>query len=164
MSRYHNWETWTQYFAWTAFYSFFFVFCLSHTGLLDRIIGNILTKAISWIGKISFSLYLIHFPLFKLFGYLHREVFEEKPANFLISLFYLLPLIFLAWLFFRWVEDPIHQWSKKKRNLCKRASKDLWFRTQLETLLCEPFLISSTIRTNWKSFLPPLELEKEPTS
>jgi peptidoglycan/LPS O-acetylase OafA/YrhL len=115
MSRYQNWETWTQYFAWTAFYSFFFVFCLSHTGLLDRIIGTRLTKAVSSIGKISFSLYLIHFPLFKLFGYLHREIFGEKPANFLVSLFYLIPVIFLAWLFFRWVEEPIHMWSKKRR-------------------------------------------------
>jgi peptidoglycan/LPS O-acetylase OafA/YrhL len=116
MSRYHSWETWTQYFAWTAFYSLFFIFCLSHTRFINRMIGNKLTKAISWIGKISFSLYLIHFPLFKLFGYLHREIFGQKPDNFLIPLSYLLPVIFLASLFFRWVEDPIHQWSKKKRN------------------------------------------------
>jgi len=116
MSRYQNWVTWTQYFSWTAFYSFFFIFCLSHASFINRTIGTRLTKAISWIGKISFSLYLIHFPLFKLFGYLHRDIFEEKPANFLISLFYLLPVILLAWLFFRWVEEPIHQWSKKKRN------------------------------------------------
>jgi len=115
MSRYQSWETWTQYFAWTSFYSFFFIFCLSHAGFLDRMIGTKLKKAVSWIGKISFSLYLIHFPLFKLFGYLHREILGEKPANFLISLFYLLPVIFLAWLFFKWVEDPIHKWSKKKR-------------------------------------------------
>ena len=116
MSRYQNWESWTQYIAWMAFYSFFFIFCLAHTQFINQIVGNRLTKAISWIGKISFSLYLIHFPLFKLFGYLHREIFGEKPDNFLISLSYLLPVIFLAWLFFRWVEDPIHQWSKKKRN------------------------------------------------
>jgi peptidoglycan/LPS O-acetylase OafA/YrhL len=116
MSRYHSWETWTQYFAWTAFYSFFFIFCVSYAGFINRTIGNRLMKAVSWIGKISFSLYLIHFPLFKLLGYLHREIFEEKPANFLISLFYLLPVILLAWLFFKWVENPIHQWSKKKRN------------------------------------------------
>ena len=116
ISRYQNWETWTQYFAWTAFYSFLFIFCLSHTGLFNRVIGIRLRKAFSWIGKISFSLYLIHFPLFKLFGYLHHEILEEKPANFLISLFYLLPTILIAWLFFRWVENPIHQWSKKKRN------------------------------------------------
>ena len=116
MSRYQNWETWTQYFAWTSFYSLLFIFCLSHTGFINRMIGNRLMKATSWIGKISFSLYLIHFPLFKLFGYLHREIFGEKPANFLISLFYLLPVILVAWLFFEWVEEPIHQWSKKKRN------------------------------------------------
>jgi peptidoglycan/LPS O-acetylase OafA/YrhL len=115
MSRYLNWETWTQYFSWTAFYSLLFIFCLSHAGFLDRMIGTWLTIAVSWIGKISFSLYLIHFPLFKLFGYLHREISGEKPANFLISLFYLLPVIFLAGLFFRWVEDPIHQWSKRRR-------------------------------------------------
>ena len=117
MSKYQNWETWTQYLAWTAFYSFFFILCLSYAGLINRIIGNRLMKSVSWIGKISFSLYLIHFPLFRLFGYLHREIFEEKPANFLISLFYLLPVILIAWLFFRWVEDPIHKWSKKKRSL-----------------------------------------------
>ncbi len=114
ISRYQSWETWSQYFAWTAFYSFFFIFSLSYTDLLNRIIGNRLMKSVSWIGKISFSLYLTHFPLFRLFGYLHREIYEDKPANFLISLFYLLPAILIAWLFFRWVEDPIHQWSKKR--------------------------------------------------
>lgn len=116
MSRYQNWETWTQYFAWTTFYSLFFTYCLSHKSFVNRTISTKITRAVSWIGKISFSLYLIHFPLFKLFGYLHREIFGEKPANFLLSLFYLLPVILIAWLFFRWVEDPIHQWSKKKRN------------------------------------------------
>jgi peptidoglycan/LPS O-acetylase OafA/YrhL len=115
VSRYKNWETWTQYFAWTAFYYFFFIFCLSHSRFINRMFGNRITKAVSWIGKISFSLYLIHFPLFKLFGYIHREIFEEKPTNFLISLLYLLPIILLAWLFFRVVEAPIHEWSKKKR-------------------------------------------------
>ena len=77
-------------------------------------LANKLSKAVSGIGKISFSLYLIHFPFFKLFGYLHHEIFEEKPANFLISLIYLFPVILIALLFFRCVEDPIHQWSKKK--------------------------------------------------
>ena len=36
----------------------------------------------------------------------------------------------------------------------------MWFRTPLETLLFEPCFISSTLRTNWKSFLPPLEPEE----
>jgi peptidoglycan/LPS O-acetylase OafA/YrhL len=115
ISRYQNWETWTQYFAWTAFYSCFFIFSLSHTGILQRAIGIRFTKAVSWIGEISFSLYLIHFPLFKLLGYLHLESFAEKPANFLVSLLYLIPVIFLAWLFFKYVENPIHKWSKTQK-------------------------------------------------
>jgi len=116
VSRYQNWETWIQYFGWTAFYSFFFIFCLSHAEMIRTVIDVRLTKAVSWVGKISFSLYLIHFPLFKLFGNMHCHFFNEKPANFLVSLFYLIPVIFIAWLFFKWVENPIHQWSKKKRN------------------------------------------------
>jgi peptidoglycan/LPS O-acetylase OafA/YrhL len=81
---------------------------------LTRFLSKPLFKSISWVGKISFSLYLLHFPLFKLFGYLHKEIWNEKPANFLVTLLYLIPVIFLSWLFFNWVENPIHQWSKKR--------------------------------------------------
>jgi peptidoglycan/LPS O-acetylase OafA/YrhL len=116
LSRYQNWDSWLQYIIWTTFYLFFFIFCLSQVDLLNRIIGRRILSAISWIGKISFSLYLIHFPLFKLFGYLHRDLWGEKPANFLVPLLYLIPVIFLAWIFFSCVENPIHQWSKKKMN------------------------------------------------
>jgi peptidoglycan/LPS O-acetylase OafA/YrhL len=114
LSRYQNWEHWAQYIAWTAFYLFFFIFSISRANLLSRIIGPHILGAISWIGKISFSLYLIHFPLFQLFGYLHRDLFGGKPSNFLVPLLYIIPVLFLAWLFFIWVENPIHQWSKKK--------------------------------------------------
>jgi peptidoglycan/LPS O-acetylase OafA/YrhL len=115
-ARYENWESWEQYSSWVGFYLFFFIFCLSHDEFLHRIVGYRVLRAISWIGKISFSLYLIHFPLFKLFGYLHRDFWGEKPANFLVPLLYLIPVIFMASLFYKWVESPIHEWSKKKAN------------------------------------------------
>jgi peptidoglycan/LPS O-acetylase OafA/YrhL len=114
LSKYQNWEYWTQYIAWTVFYLFFFIFCLSQSSLLQKIVGKRILSSISWIGKISFSLYLIHFPLFKLFGYLHRDLFGGKPTNFLVPLLYIVPVLFFAWLFFIWVENPIHRWSKKK--------------------------------------------------
>ena len=116
LSRYENWESWLQYIPWTTFYLSFFIFCLSQKDLLYRTIGHRAVITISWIGKISFSLYLIHFPIFKIFGYLHRDFFGGKPANFLVPLLYLIPTIFIAWLFFIWVENPIHQWSKRKIN------------------------------------------------
>ena len=115
LSRLNNWDSWLQYAFWTAFYFFLFILFLKCDGFFHRARNFFLIRGLAWIGKISFSLYLIHFPLFKLFGYLHQEIFEEKPANFLTSLLYILPVILFAWLFFKCVEDPIHQWSKKKR-------------------------------------------------
>ena len=73
-----------------------------------------LIRGLSWIGKISFSLYLIHFPLFKLFGYLHQRDLRGETRQLSHFLLYILPVILFAWLFFKCVEDPIHQWSKKK--------------------------------------------------
>ena len=116
LSRTQGWEAWAQYIAWTIFYLFFFIFCLCNPTLLNKFISQRILGGISWIGKISFSLYLIHFPLFKLLGYLHRDFWGEKPSNFLIPLLYLIPVIFMGWIFYRWLENPIHQWSKKKMN------------------------------------------------
>ena len=112
-SRLQQWETWLQYVAWTGFYFFLFVLCLRCENNIKNIKSNWIIKSLTWLGQISFSLYLVHFPLFKLFGYLHRDVFGEKPANFLISLLYLLPVVLFAWIFFKFIEAPIHQWSKK---------------------------------------------------
>lgn len=112
-SRLKNWESWIQYVCWAGFYFFLFVAVLRSESL-PRIKESVIFRTLAWLGKISFSLYLIHFPLFKLLGYLHLELVGEKPANFLVSLMYLIPVIFLAWLFFKYVENPIHQWSKNR--------------------------------------------------
>ncbi len=113
-SRLENWESWMQYTFWTGFYFFLFVAVLRSESRL-RAKKNLVFRSLAWLGKISFSLYLIHFPLFKLFGYIHLDFFGEKPANFLICLVYLIPVIFLAWIFFKYVEFPIHQWSKIRK-------------------------------------------------
>ena len=96
--------------------SIFFLFIETlRSELLSTLKNRLFFRFFAWLGKISFSLYLIHFPLFKLLGYIHRESFGEKPANFLVPLAYLIPVIFVAWLFFKFVENPIHKWSKKPK-------------------------------------------------
>lgn len=114
-SKLYHWQPWLQYFLWAGFYFCLFVLSLRPTGLFKK--NNCLRiplTFLSWLGKISFSVYLIHFPLFKLIGYLHQFVFEEQPVNFLIPLFYLLPTIGIGWIFYRLVERPVHHWSKKR--------------------------------------------------
>ena len=113
ISSHEKWHSWIQYSCWTAFYFLFFIVCLMRAEFITSILGKKIFKSISWIGSISFSLYLIHFPFFKLFGYLHRSFWGEKPVNFLTTIFYLLPVVFIAWLFYKWIENPIHKWSKR---------------------------------------------------
>lgn len=113
-SRLHNWDMWMQYGSWTGFYFFLFVAVLRSENLI-KFKENFIFRALAWLGKISFSLYLIHFPLFKLLGYLYLETYGEKPANFLVTLLYLIPVIFVAGLFFKYVEHPIHVWSKNRK-------------------------------------------------
>ena len=115
VSRLENWSQWLQYTAWAGFYFFFFIFCLINSKLFKSKFISPISKGLSWIGKISFSLYLVHFPLFKLFGYLHLEIFESKPENFLVTLLYILPVILFSWFFHITIEKPIHQWSKKNQ-------------------------------------------------
>ena len=115
-SRIENWASWSQYTSWTGFYFFFFLFSLTYSKLIYSILGPNLFRALSWLGKISFSLYLIHFPLFRLFGYLHFEAIGEKPANFSVTILFLIPVIFLAWIFYNLIEKPVHKWSKKIAN------------------------------------------------
>jgi peptidoglycan/LPS O-acetylase OafA/YrhL len=113
-SRLQNWDSWIQYTCWTGFYFFLFVAVLRAESLF-KVNEKLILRSLAWMGRISFSLYLVHFPLFKLFGYLHRENFGEKPANFLVSLVYIIPVIFIAWLFFKYIENPIHKWSKNRK-------------------------------------------------
>ena len=112
-SRLQKWEEWTQYACWTGFYFTFFLIFLRFEKSISRQKENLIFKSLAWLGQISFSLYLIHFPLFKLFGFIHRSYFQEKPANFIITLAYLLPVCLLAWMFYRLIENPIQQWSKR---------------------------------------------------
>jgi peptidoglycan/LPS O-acetylase OafA/YrhL len=113
LSRLENWESWLQYGFWTGFYFILFLLFLRSEKDLYRARNYLIYRTLAWLGQISFSLYLVHFPLFKLFGYFHRDFFGEKPANFLFSLLYLIPVIFLAWIFFKFIENPIHIWSKR---------------------------------------------------
>ena len=51
-------------------------------------------------------------PSFKILGLIHRESFGEKPANFLVTLLYLIPVILLAFIF-KYAENPILNGQKR---------------------------------------------------
>jgi peptidoglycan/LPS O-acetylase OafA/YrhL len=72
-----------------------------------------------WLGKISYSAYLIHCPIFAACGFFWVRFLGQKPANFLVPLFFSLAVWPVAWVFWRLCESPFHQLSQ---SLAKRSS------------------------------------------
>jgi peptidoglycan/LPS O-acetylase OafA/YrhL len=60
------------------------------------------------LGQISYSLYLIHMPLFYLCGHLWVRHFDLKPVNFLVTLPFCLLAIAVAAILYKFIEEPSH--------------------------------------------------------
>ena len=65
------------------------------------------------IGIMSYSLYLIHFPVLQLLGMLWLWCMGSKPSSFLVAMAGSMLCIPLAWLFHRAIESPSHLLGKK---------------------------------------------------
>ena len=94
-------------YIWTSFYFLLLWFCLTLSSPIKYFKKGLL-KILSWLGKISFSLYLIHFPIFYLLGSLWVFHFGGKPTNLLVCYLATLLAIFMASLFYLLFEKPFH--------------------------------------------------------
>lgn len=96
---------------WASFYFMLMLWGLARPDAIrwpDRIKAPLL-----WLGSISYSLYLVHFPFFYLCGAIWQHQFGSKPSNFLISLCFVLLSLPVAALFYRFLELPSHTWARK---------------------------------------------------
>jgi peptidoglycan/LPS O-acetylase OafA/YrhL len=72
-----------------------------------------LNKFFVFLGNISYSLYLIHYPYFVLCGALWVKYFGEKPINFFVPLLFSFSTLPLAWFFYKLIEMPSHKLAKR---------------------------------------------------
>jgi len=72
-----------------------------------------MVAAVAKVGVFSYSLYLIHFPLLQLMGLGWLQFNELKPASFLWPFLGALLCIPVAWLLYRLIEKPSHEWGRK---------------------------------------------------
>jgi peptidoglycan/LPS O-acetylase OafA/YrhL len=103
--------------AWLHFlYAYGFFVLLWLMLAYEETIDPILRKAAPLVigaGTISYSLYLVHFPLLRVFGVLWVNHFGAKPLNFIWPILSILPITLFAWGFYRIIEKPSHQWAKR---------------------------------------------------
>ena len=74
---------------------------------------SLVSKCLLHLGKISFSLYLIHYPLLQVCGLEWEKQFGSKPDNFLIPLAFCFITILIANVFYLIVEKPCHLLARR---------------------------------------------------
>ena len=77
------------------------------------VLPSAIRRPLLLLGTISYSLYLVHFPFFRLMGYFWLHSFGHKPVNFLIPLGFAVMAVGVGWAFYRAVEAPSHVWAKR---------------------------------------------------
>jgi peptidoglycan/LPS O-acetylase OafA/YrhL len=96
------------HFVWAGGYFFLLWFCLQLPAPTRLFPESIVSMAL-WLGKISFSLYLIHFPLFRLWGLIWIDQFGAKPANLFVCLIASFFAVLVSAGFYNLIEKPSHR-------------------------------------------------------
>lgn len=96
---------------WAIGYGILLWFTISRP-LLPALIPPRLLSLLVWMGSLSYSLYLIHFPVFRLAGEIWIKLLGGKPVNFLIPLIAAILVVPLAGWFYRLVEAPSHRLAR----------------------------------------------------
>jgi peptidoglycan/LPS O-acetylase OafA/YrhL len=76
-------------------------------------IPKLLVKLLTILGTCSYSLYLIHKPIFRLCGVIWINTFGGKPVNFLVPLVFTALIIPIALFVYHLIESPSHKLAKK---------------------------------------------------
>jgi peptidoglycan/LPS O-acetylase OafA/YrhL len=101
-----------QEMVWSGFFFMVVLWGLSQTSQLTFLKHRLGRLCIA-LGLISYSLYLIHYPFFKLCGAYWVSRFGAKPSNFLVPLAFTLLAIALAKVFYHLIEAPNHHLARQ---------------------------------------------------
>ncbi|MBC8063829.1 MAG: acyltransferase [Chlorobia bacterium] len=99
-------------YVWTSFYLGLLVLGLRSSKIQEWVA----CKPGRWLvglGAITYSLYLIHFPLLRVMGAAWVKYAGDKPSNIAVPVLGALLCLPLAYMFFRLVEKPSHEWARR---------------------------------------------------
>jgi len=98
-------------------------------------------QALAFVGTFSYSLYLIHYPFFRISGEAWKKFFGGKPSNVLIPYCFAGLAVFLAWGFYRLIEAPSHRLARDLAG--KRKEKAIATPANALVLLCLLFSLNA---------------------
>jgi peptidoglycan/LPS O-acetylase OafA/YrhL len=102
---------WVECQFWAIGYGLLLWFALMKPSVATAIPQRLL-KVLVWVGTLSYSLYLVHFPLFRLAGAAWKAANGTKPVNLLVPLIAAVMVVPLAGLFYRCIEAPSHRLAR----------------------------------------------------
>jgi peptidoglycan/LPS O-acetylase OafA/YrhL len=100
-----------EHFLWGGIYFLIVLWGLNQKAPLGRIPAG-LVRPVLFLGNISYSLYLIHYPLLLAIGVWWIGRFGHKPVNVVVPLVTSLAPIPPAYLLWRFVERPLQTWGR----------------------------------------------------
>jgi peptidoglycan/LPS O-acetylase OafA/YrhL len=103
---------------WGAIYFHMVWFALLNPGSI-HLFPKWCVRLFVWLGKVSYSAYLIHYGVFAVCEFAWVHFAGVKPANFLVPVLFSVSIWPLAWLFWKFCESPFHQLSQQ---LAKRVA------------------------------------------
>ena len=104
-----------QHLTWSLAYFMIILWGLTRINPLQNLHQYIKQK-IMFVGQISYSIYLIHFPFFKLIGLTWVFAFGSKPLNLLFPIFFSILCIPVGYAFYNLFEKPSHVFAKHINN------------------------------------------------
>ncbi|SEC60967.1 Peptidoglycan/LPS O-acetylase OafA/YrhL, contains acyltransferase and SGNH-hydrolase domains [Terriglobus roseus] len=107
-----NWPIEYQELLWGAFWFLMLRAGLRKAHLLEYLAPNV-AKGFALLGTISYSLYLIHYPFFKLCSALWLMHFHHQQTNFLVALLFAVATLPIAYLFYILFERPFHRMAQR---------------------------------------------------
>jgi peptidoglycan/LPS O-acetylase OafA/YrhL len=102
---------------------------LLHNGLLDplymiMLLGLALgggwiarclsTRPLVFLGNASYSMYILHVPIYTWLKLLYRREFRSDSSGTGFFVMYVILVVGLSSVFFHFLEEPLHQWLKRK--------------------------------------------------
>ena len=109
---YCGWPVGLMHYLWALVYFHMLWLALLYPQSIHRLpVGCV--RVMVGLGTVSYSAYLIHYPVFAFAGYLWQRCYGEKPASFLVPLGFSVLIWPLAWLFWKRCEWPFHQLAQR---------------------------------------------------